>query len=89
MMKLKLAALSLVFATVAQPAMAASCYQMWHARNSIFNEKGYCFKTTLGKQVFDNSDCWTKTPKLSKKEWKYVKLVRQEEINHGCVNGSG
>ncbi len=34
-----------------------SCQNLWHVRNRIFDENGYCFKTALGKKAFDNSDC--------------------------------
>lgn len=89
MLKFKTAAIALGVMVIAEPAMAASCYQMWYARNEVYDNKGYCFKTAKAQAVFDNSDCWTSKPKLTKKERKYVKMIRQEEIAKGCVNGSG
>jgi hypothetical protein len=38
--------------------MQLSCENLWHVRNRIYDENGYCFKTARGQQAFDNSDCW-------------------------------
>ena len=43
-------------------AMATSCYDLWYARNAIYDDNGYCFSTELAQDTFDNSDCWTKHP---------------------------
>jgi hypothetical protein len=74
----------LSLASLAGPAMATSCYDLWYQRNAIFDENGYCFKTELGQQTFDNSDCWTDTPQLSKAEQKRVDAIRKEERRRGC-----
>ena len=34
-----------------------SCQNLWLVRNSIYDRRGYCFKTQDGKATFDNSDC--------------------------------
>lgn len=67
-------------------AMAAkpSCYDLWYARNSIYDENGYCFKTDLAQEVFDNSDCWTSKPRFSKKEWAMILAIKEEEEDRGC-----
>jgi hypothetical protein len=71
---------------VPSAAMAAnpSCYDLWYARNAIFDAKGYCFKTDLGQQVFDNSDCWTNSPKLTKKELAFIEAIKAEEKARHC-----
>ena len=65
-------------------AMAASCYDLWYERNEIFDRNGYCFSTQLGRDTFDNSDCWTKNPKLTRAEQRRVEQIRQEERRRGC-----
>ena len=35
-----------------------SCQNLWTVRNSIYNDRGYCFKTQTAIQTFDNSDCF-------------------------------
>ena len=32
-----------------------SCENLWHVRNRIYDENGYCFSTDRGRQAFDNS----------------------------------
>jgi hypothetical protein len=81
------ALVTLGFVTVAAPAMAANCYDMWYERNSIYNDNGYCFKTRLGKQTFDNSDCYTRSPSFSSWEQDRIDwLSRQERRKHCKVN---
>ena len=61
-----------------------SCFDLWYARNAIYDENGYCFKTDLGKEYFDNSDCWTSKPKFSKKEWAMIEAIKDEEDARNC-----
>ena len=63
---------------------AASCFDLWYARNAIYDAKGYCFKTDLAQEYFDNSDCWTSKPKFSKKELAAIKAIQKEEAKRGC-----
>ncbi|KAB2853834.1 MAG: YARHG domain-containing protein [Sphingopyxis terrae] len=70
-------------ALAAQP----SCYDLWYARNAIYDAKGYCFKTDLAQDVFDNSDCWTSSPKLTKKELAAIAAIKAaEQARHCKVN---
>jgi hypothetical protein len=65
-------------------ASAASCYDLWYARNQIYSENGYCFKTQLGRDTFGNAGCFTNNPKLSKYEARDVKEIKREEKKRGC-----
>ncbi|MEM7193265.1 MAG: YARHG domain-containing protein [Pseudomonadota bacterium] len=65
-------------------AAAQSCYDLWYARNAIFYANGYCFKSQLGKQTFNNADCYTSNPKLSPGEQRRVDAIRAEERRRGC-----
>lgn len=66
------------------PALADSCYDLWYERNQIYNQKGFCFQTQLGQQVFDNSDCYTRNPRLSRWEQRRVDAIKREEWARGC-----
>jgi hypothetical protein len=87
-MTLRLLAAAAAVAVLALPgaAMAAkpSCYDLWYARNAIYDDNGYCFKTDLGKDTFDNSDCWTSKPKFSNKEWATIVAIKEQEEARGC-----
>ena len=61
-----------------------SCFDLWYERSSIYDDNGYCFKTNLAKEYFDNSDCWTSKPKFSKKEWAAIMAIKEEEEARGC-----
>jgi hypothetical protein len=38
-------------------ASAQSCGELWYARNSIYKEFGYCFKTQRAIATFGNAGC--------------------------------
>jgi hypothetical protein len=65
-------------------AQAESCYDLWYERNAIFDARGYCFETQLGQDTFDNSDCWTENPKLTRAEQRRVAAIKAEERRRGC-----
>ena len=68
-------------------AMAASCYDLWYARNEIYYENGYCFVTDLAIDTFGNDDCYTKHPRFTKKEQRKIdKIVAEERSRHCKVN---
>jgi hypothetical protein len=67
-----------------QPALAASCYDLWYERNAIYDRNGYCFSTQLGQETFDNSDCYTDNVQLSRGEQRRVDRLKNEEDNRGC-----
>jgi hypothetical protein len=78
------AALALGLVALPTAAMATSCYDLWYARNAIYDENGYCFSSELGRETFDNSDCWTKHPHFSKYEWKTILAIKEEEEERDC-----
>ena len=68
-----------------QSAFADACYDLWYERNAIYDDYGYCFKTALGKRVFDNSDCYTnEAPQVSRAEQRRIDQIRREERRRGC-----
>ncbi len=66
------------------PALAESCYDLWYERNQIYDDNGFCFKTQLGQDTFDNSDCWTSNPQLSRAEVKRVAAIKKREAAKRC-----
>jgi hypothetical protein len=75
---------ALVVIVSVEPALAESCYDLWYQRNSIYNDNGYCFKTRLGQETFDNSDCTTNRVHLSSQEQYQVDQIQAEEESRGC-----
>src|ERR1700712_2574357 len=85
-MKLVVAAVLAAGSLVMLPsmAMAASCYDLWYARNAIYDAEGYCFQTDLGMETFDNDDCYTTHTHLTKKEQKVVAQIQAQEKAKHC-----
>lgn len=77
-----LAAVSLV--ALPGAAMAASCYDLWYARNEIYAENGFCFSSSLAISTFGNDDCYTKHPHFSKREQREIDAIAAEEADRGC-----
>ena len=64
-----------------------SCQNLWHVRNRIYDENGYCFTTARGRRAFDNSDCWVHSQskvKLSAIERHNVNSIVEAEAANGC-----
>jgi hypothetical protein len=64
-----------------------SCQNLWHVRNRIYDENGYCFTTARGRDAFDNSDCWVhgqSKVKLSAIERHNVNAIVKAEAANGC-----
>lgn len=85
---LTVAAAGLLF-EVGGSAMAAnyaymSCGQLWYARNAIYAQEGFCFKTTAGQNAFPNS-CFPPYGKLTKWEAKEVAKIKYWENRKGCT----
>lgn len=65
-----------------------SCQNLWYVRNSIYDRRGYCFKTQDGKDVFDNSDCTVKNAaniKFNGHEQNNISRIRSIENQKGCT----
>lgn len=64
-----------------------SCENLWHVRNRIYDEHGYCFSTERGRAMFDNSDCWIKNQEdveLSEIETHNVDEIVDAEEEKSC-----
>ncbi len=70
-------------------ARNASCGVLWEIRNSIFKERGYCFKTARAIRRFGNAGCQydeeAEVP-LSGIERDNVAAIRRAERLSACRN---
>jgi hypothetical protein len=60
-----------------------SCGQLWHERNAIFAEHGYCFKTPQAINAFGRA-CFPPFGKLPLREQARVNDITQWERRKGC-----
>lgn len=67
----------------AQNYYAMSCDDLWYARNAIYAEKGYCFKTPRAQAVF-GPRCYPPYGQLSPYEQQQVSAITQTERAKGC-----
>ena len=83
-----LVALALLGATV-EPALAQSgrCRELWVERNSIFKDRGYCFKTARAIRYFGNAGCSyddEASVPLSSGQRARIAEIRRLERDFGC-----
>lgn len=70
-------------------AEAASCYDLWYERNSIYARNGYCFKTQRARNVF-GAACFPPYGRLSGYDQRRVGDIKAAERAQGCgPGGSG
>ncbi len=67
----------------AQDYRAMSCEDLWYARNEIYAERGYCFKTQRARAVFGRG-CFPPYGDLSPTEMREVARIEQWEMRKGC-----
>ena len=60
------------------------CDDLWFTRNLIFHRVDYCFGSALGRSVFDNTVCTTKSPVLSRADSALVAKIRSLEVEWEC-----
>lgn len=67
------------------PLKEMGCYDLWYARNSIFDENGYCFKSREAKIIF-NPSCEENFKGLDKEAKDEVKRIIKIEKEKGCTD---
>lgn len=67
----------------------ASCEDAWYLRNLAFDRAGYCFGSALGRALFDNGNCSTKSPALSDRDMAMVEATRAYETLSACKINTG
>ncbi len=80
---MRLALLFWVFSVMSVQAEDA-CHDLWFTRNLILDRAGQCFGTNLGSAVFNNSDCLTRSPDLSKQDQDLIALLKRREKTLDC-----
>ncbi|WP_442754903.1 YARHG domain-containing protein [Methylocystis sp. JAN1] len=88
-MKIFAVALGVVMTSaVLAPSVAqASCASLWSARNQIYKDAGYCFKTARAIRVFGNAGCSfddINDVPLSARQRAAVRDIVAEERRMGC-----
>ena len=63
-----------------------SCYDLWYARNSIFANKGYCFKGRKAVNTFGRR-CYPPYGQLNSWERGQINDIKYWERQNGCRNG--
>ena len=72
---------------VPSAANAYSCNQLWHARNSIYKNAGYCFQTQRGIRAFGNAGCQYDNQAdvpLSDHDRNTIDALKAMERQQGC-----
>jgi hypothetical protein len=68
---------------LAQNYAGMSCSALWYARNAIYAENGYCFKTAKARAVFGKG-CFPPFGHLSTWEQEQVSDIQYWESEKGC-----
>ena len=54
-----------------------SCNELWYARNRIFHQYGYCFRTARGKRSFSNDGCH----RSNTQAWRAMGSANRARVN--------
>ncbi|MGH6875235.1 MAG: YARHG domain-containing protein [Aestuariivirgaceae bacterium] len=68
-------------------AKELSCQNLWLVRNTIFHQRGYCFRSARGRAEFDNSRCSVNSIaklRLSLVEKANIATLRKLERSKRC-----
>ncbi len=68
---------------VAQDYSRWSCGDLWYERNSIYANKGYCFKSNRARRVF-GPNCFPPYGRLAPHEERRVAEIKRWERRFGC-----
>ncbi|MCP4071732.1 MAG: YARHG domain-containing protein [Hyphomicrobiales bacterium] len=70
----------------AQSLQGMSCDDLWYARNQIYADKGFCFKTQRARVAF-GAGCFSPFGQLNSYEQARVSRIKQQEQQMNCVAG--
>lgn len=68
-------------------AAQASCSSLWYARNQVYKDAGYCFKTARAIRAFGNAGCSydnINDVPLSANQRASVQYIIEQERGMGC-----
>ncbi|MDI4656747.1 YARHG domain-containing protein [Xanthobacter autotrophicus] len=77
------ALLALAPAAQAQTLGELSCRALWYQRNSVYAERGYCFKTADAVATFGER-CFPPYGQLTPSQQRFVDEVKAWEARKGC-----
>lgn len=60
-----------------------SCDELWYARNEIYANRGYCFRTARARAVFGRG-CFPPYGRLTSREQARVAEIERWEYRKGC-----
>jgi hypothetical protein len=60
-----------------------SCRELWHERNAIYAEAGYCFQTERARRVFGRG-CFPPYGRLTSWQSERVARIQRWEARRGC-----
>jgi hypothetical protein len=93
-MKSALLAIGMLIATITLATTFSSafaqggiCQELWVERNSIYKERGYCFKTERAISYFGNAGCRYDSESdvpLSESQRARIEQIRRRERENGC-----
>nr|WP_319389364.1 YARHG domain-containing protein [uncultured Cohaesibacter sp.] len=67
----------------AQAYQNMTCGELWYARNSIYAQQGYCFKTARARQTF-GPRCYAPWGRLTPRQQRRVDTIIYWERQYGC-----
>ncbi|WP_319531141.1 YARHG domain-containing protein [uncultured Cohaesibacter sp.] len=67
----------------AQGYQYMSCGELWYARNAIYAQQGYCFKTQRARQTF-GPRCYAPWGRLTVSQQRRVNRIQSWERRYGC-----
>lgn len=65
----------------------SNCQELWVARNQIYKNAGYCFKTARAREHFGNGGCAhdnVDAVPLSDADRRYISQIKKLEAQKGC-----
>lgn len=69
------------------PYSAMDCDELWFARNLIFKDSGYCFRTARAIRQFGNAGCRyddQESVPLSNVDRQNIRAIQSWEARRGC-----
>ena len=76
-------------AAAVEPTFADDCDELWAERNSIYKDRGYCFKTERAKAHFGNEGCKHDDEgavPLTDRDRRRIADIQRKERQQGCRN---
>ncbi|MHA3914873.1 DUF4453 domain-containing protein [Halovulum sp. GXIMD14793] len=60
------------------------CDDLWLSRNAVFDEAGFCFRSPLGRALFDAQGCSDQPPAFSAAQQDTISQISAQEAAAAC-----